>query len=215
MTFYDIQLPVDVERGAVGGPGFKTTILALSSGNERRNIDWQASKGSWDISYGITYQSQLQAVIDHHYVVFGRAIGFRFKDWTDFQIGNTITNDPTTKQSIGTGNGTNTVFQVFKQYNVSGFTFDRTIAKLVSGTVLVWVNGVLKTENVDYTVAYNSGIITFTTAPTNTYDVSVMLQFDVPVRFDSDVLNITAEVFANEGVIELPKIMIVEIRDID
>ncbi len=52
-VFHEVRMPIDVERGAVGGPGFKTRVLPLESGFEQRNIDWSDTRGEWDLSYGL------------------------------------------------------------------------------------------------------------------------------------------------------------------
>jgi uncharacterized protein (TIGR02217 family) len=201
---------VDVEKGAEGGPQFKTRILELDSGDEQRNIQWQRTRGAWDISYGISSKSLLNAVIAFFYARWGRAYGFRFKDWADFQIGNTFTDDPATKQSIGVGDAGNFLFQIYKQYDSGGFNFQRKITRPVSGSLLVWVGGVLKTETTDYTVNYGTGLITFVIAPGDDVDVSVICEFDVPVRFDVDKLDITSQTY---DAIQIGSISILELKE--
>lgn len=93
MTFHDTRLPVDLERGALGGPGFKTTVTPLGSGKEQRNIDWARTRAEFDIGYGLMDQNSvlLEATIDNLLAFFytreGRAHTFRFKDWSDYKIG--------------------------------------------------------------------------------------------------------------------------------
>lgn len=216
----DIRLPIDVERGAVGGPGFNTTVIVLSSGHERRNRNWSQIRGMWDISYGIERKSQLDAVIDTFYAVGGMADGFRFKDWSDFQIGDTFTFDASTRQTIGFGNGTNALFQIFKRYTRGVTSFDRPISKVVDSTYRVYLEGVLQTETTHYTIDINTGLITFVTPPAATGGsgpggaiiVAAICEFDVPVRFDTDNLNINTQVFSDEAVISLPGIKLKELR---
>jgi len=213
VAFYDdVRLSVTVERGATGGPGFRTSVLTLSSGFERRNKEWARARGRWNVSYGITTQANLQDVISAFYVVGGRGDGFRFKDWSDFQIGDTISGDATTKQAIGTGNGVIASFQVFKRYPVASRFFDRVINKLVQGTVRVFFDAVEKTETTHYTVNYNTGVITPVSLLGAGIVIYVMCQFDVPVRFDSDELDVRAELFDSAGKISLPPISLIEIR---
>ena len=108
MTFHDTRLPVDVERGALGGPGFKTTVTPLGSGKEQRNIDWARTRAEFDIGYGLMDQDSvlLEATIDALLAFFytreGKAHTFRFKDWSDFKIGD-WQNPTTSNQSIATG----------------------------------------------------------------------------------------------------------------
>ena len=108
MAFHDVRLPVDVERGALGGPGFKTTVTPLGSGKEQRNIDWARTRAEFDIGYGLMDQDSvlLEATIDTLQAFFyareGKAHTFRFKDWSDFKIGDYL-NPTTSNQSIATG----------------------------------------------------------------------------------------------------------------
>lgn len=209
-TFHDVRLPVDVEKGAEGGPEFKTRILGLDSGDEQRNIQWQKIRGSWDISYGISSKKLLDGVISFFYARWGRAYGFRFKDWADYQIGDSFTDDPATKQSIGVGAAGNKIFQIYKDYESGGYHYLRTITRPVSGTLKVWVGGVLKTETSDYTVDYSTGLITFGTAPGDDVDVSIITEFDVPVRFDVDKLDITSQTY---DAIQIGSITILQLKE--
>jgi uncharacterized protein (TIGR02217 family) len=88
-TFHDVRLPEDIERGAEGGPEFLTSILELSNGQEQRNINWSRAKASYDISYGITEKDNgvdsFQTILQFFMARRGRAVGFRFKDWLDYQ----------------------------------------------------------------------------------------------------------------------------------
>lgn len=205
MAFFETSLPDHVEKGAVGGPGFKTSILTLSSGFEKRNIDWSRSRGQWDISYGITNLQNLRDVIAHFYSVQGKAHGFRFKDWSDYQV----PDSPETQSFLGTGDAAETEFQAIKRYtNLGGQTFDRIINKIVDGSVSAWLNGT-PVDPMDFTVDNNTGIITFDSPPGGGVAITFACEFDVPVRFDTDELEINTQTF-QAGLV--PRIPIVEIR---
>ena len=210
MAFHDVRLPEDVERGAQGGPMFQTTILILGGGLEKRNIDWATTKGDWDIGYGITSKALFKPVIDFFYARQGRAHSFRFKDWSDFEItaGNMFTTD-----------GVTATFQMFKRYSSGGIDFDRNITKPQASGWIVTVNAVGQTVVFDTApsateVSINSltGIVTLgsTHAATSTQDVVLTGEFDVPVRFDTDKLDISVETFDTGS---MPQIPIVEVKD--
>ncbi len=220
MTFVDVRLPEDIERGAVGGPRFKTRVLQLDSGFEQRNIDWANVRAEYDISYGLMAMedplltTSVHAIRDFFYARQGRAHGFRFKDWSDYQIGDKddAVND---NQLIGLGDDSTTVFQVFKRYSSGGVNHDRTIRKLVNGTVSVLLDGVVQSSGV--TVDVNAATVTFDVAPASTGGtgpsseevVAIACEFDVPVRFDNDHLGINVLVFSAGSI---PAIPLVELR---
>lgn len=200
MAFDDTRLPVDVEVGAHGGPMFQTTIVSLSSGGEQRNQDWSEQRCEFNVGYGISTVDDLREVMAFFYARRGRARGFRFRDWTDYQL----TNEP-----IDTGDGIETDFQIIKTYESSGpFSYGRRITRPVANTLEVYLDGVLQAGS-----AYDlltGGIISFDTPPGNGVVISVTCEFDVPVRFDTDKFDLTLEAF-EAGVVQ--NLQIVELRE--
>lgn len=205
MAFHDVQLPEDVEKGALGGPGFNTTVLELSSGFEKRNINWERVRGSWDVSYGLDKKSNQEAVLAFFYARQGRAHSWRFKDWTDYQIGDFANDLP---QTIATADGVQTQFQIVRAYVSGSYTFNRAITRPTSPTTRVFLDGV--EQFVDFTVDYDTGVITFTSAPADTVLVGVISEFDVPCRFNNDKLDMRAE---RDELYALPAIEVVEVRE--
>lgn len=194
-------MPEDIEVGAHGGPSFSTTIISMSSGSEQRNIDWARQRMKWDVSWGISSLDDLEEVRDFFYARRGRGYGFRFKDWTDFEID---------QGQIGIGDNTTTDFQIVKVYDPSGtLPFSRKITRPVLATLQVYVDGVLQTLTTHYTVSTN-GLISFVSPPGDTLVIRVTVEFDVPVRFDSDEFAITVEAFEAGSV---PSLMILELRE--
>lgn len=210
MSFLNVRLPEEVEKGANGGPSFLTTISTLASGFEKRNINWSAARQQFDVGYGIQSKEHFSEVLSFFYVCNGRAHSFRFKDWGDYQIGDDLEDIP---QEIGEGDGLETAFQILKRYEVATSPaptiHERDITKPVDGTVRVFVNFVEQTVTVDYTVNYSTGIITFVVAPTLGESVGVICEFDVAVRFDVDQCEVTLETFQAGAVPNLP---VVEVR---
>lgn len=203
MAFHDVRLPVDIERGAQGGPRFKTTIMILGGGFEKRNIEWSKVRGSWDIGYGIDDKAAYSIVRDFFYARQGKAHSFRFKDWSDFEIGT-----PGNPVTFAIGDGVQTVYQLQKRYTSGGINYDRDITKIVAGTVEIYVNNTLQNDPVDYSIDILTGLITFTNPP-STVDIGAVAEFDIPVRFDTDALDITVEHF-DAG--NIPQIPIIEVR---
>jgi len=208
MAFHNVRLPVDVERGAVGGPQFKTTVLTLNSGKEKRNIDWARARGIWDISYGMDTKANHEAVVAFFYARRGRGHSFRFKDWTDFEIGVDATD---TEQEIGIGDAVVTKFQAVRRYT-SSVNFDREVTRLVASnpTPRVFVNNVEQTITTHYTIDVETGIITFVTAPPDTESVGLIAEFDVPVRFEQDNLQLSAD---RDDLFNVQAINIIELKE--
>ncbi len=196
MAFDDVRLPEEVEQGMTGGPRFQTSVIALGNGSEQRNADWPSQRGEWDISYGISDKTYFMDIIKFFYARIGKARSFRFKDWTDFEG---------TDELLGEGDGAATTFQLLRNYTSGPVTYSRTIRKPVTGTVVVKVAGVVVGASVDYA----TGIVTIA-APALGADVTASFEFDVPVRFDTDKLNIRATLHNAAAIESMP---LVEVFD--
>lgn len=182
--FHEVQFPPDISYGASGGPGYSTTVVTTVSGHERRNANWAAARGKWNVAHGLKKREQVAALIAFFRARKGRAYGFRFKDWTDYQA---------FAQVLGAGDGANKTFQLIKRYTSGGEIDTRLIAKPVTGTVKIYREGVEAVSG--WTVNTATGIVTFTTAPASGVQVTADFEFDVPVRFDSDQMDITIETY--------------------
>lgn len=184
MSFAEVQFPTDISYGATGGPMFLTDVVTTVSGQEQRNSKWSQSRAKYNVASGIKTEAQWEALIAFFRVRRGKAVGFRFKDWSDYKA---------TNQAIGTGDGSSTYFQLVKIYSSGASAVSRTITKPVSGTVDVYVDAVLQTSGV--TVDTTTGIVSFTTAPAGGAVITADFEFDVPVRFDTDEMAISMDSF--------------------
>jgi uncharacterized protein (TIGR02217 family) len=224
-----VRLPEEIERGALGGPEYRTTVLSLDSGFEFRNSDWLDARGKWDLGYGLLEKFQedpdgaeldLDTLINFFQTCRGKGRSFRFKDFSDYEIGMRQGVDLADPQTIGLGDGTTTVFQVFKRYQIAGnaTTQDNVLTKLVGSTVRVYLDGVLQTLTTHYTVDEDRGTITMVTPPAasgGTGPGGVQLlglrcEYDRHVRFDTDKLDVNMELFSAGS---WPNFPIVELRD--
>jgi uncharacterized protein (TIGR02217 family) len=202
-------MPEDIEKEFQGGPRFKTTILTLSSGFEKRNIDWELSKGTWSITYGPDQKVDQDAIKTFFYARQGRGYGFRFKDWMDYQIGDSVTDTP---QLVASGDDTTDKFQIVKKYTSGSVTFNRPITRPVSGTIRVFedTGGGYSEVFAGFTVDSDTGVIDYVTPPATGTDIGVICEFDVPVRFDSDRFVGVAQ---TEDVYSVSTLDIVELRE--
>jgi len=204
------RLPPDVEEGAQGGPEFATVIQEAVSGQEQRIKVWAKCRAKYDIGYSVLNSDDpvgsYRAVLALFYGHNGRLRAFRFKDWSDYQAEDT---------SFGTGDGSDTTFQLSKTYDPSlillntpgSFTYTREIY-LLATTPVIKVNGVTQTVTTHYTISAN-GLVTFVTPPTNGHALTWTGEFDIPVRFDVDHLPVVMNVnsIAQIGSIELREVI--------
>jgi uncharacterized protein (TIGR02217 family) len=192
MSFIEVQFPSDISYGSSGGPQYATDVVASVSGHEQRNSSWSQARARYNIAHGVKTKAQLDALIAFFRARKGRAIGFRFKDWTDYQA----------TETIGTGDGVRTVFQLIKTYTSGAVTESRTIRKPVTGTVQVYVNAVLQASGVS--IAYSTGEIIFAAPPAPGQLVSASFEFDVPVRFDTDTLSASLDAYGVHSWLDIP-----------
>ena len=207
MAFHEVRFPDNISRGARGGPERRTQVVELASGDEERNASWANSRRRYDVAYGIRRADDLAAVVAFFESRNGRLHGFRYKDWGDYKSGLPSQAITATDQQIGTGTGSLQTFQLVKRYTSGAQTWVRTIAKPVAGTVRVALGMVEQMSG--WTLDASTGVITFTTAPANGVIVRAGFEFDVPVRFDSDTLDVTLD-FERLG--SITSIPLLEIR---
>lgn len=181
-SFHEVQFPPKIAYGATGGPQFNTSISTTFSGFEQRNINWLKARGRWDVSTGLKSQADMDILQAFFRARFGKGYGFRFKDWADYQA---------MAQNLGTGNGTRTAFQLTKLYVSGSYTYSRDIKKPVNGTAKIYLNSILQASG--YTLDLTTGIFTFASAPAAGVVVSADFEFDVPVRFDTDQIDVRAD----------------------
>ena len=191
MAFHEVRFPDNISRGARGGPERRTQIVELASGDEERNASWANSRRRYDVAYGIRRADDLAAVVAFFEARNGRLHGFRYKDWADYKSALPSQAITATDQQIGTGTGSLQTFQLAKRYTSGPQTWVRTIAKPVTGTVRVALGMIEQLSG--WTVDTTTGVVTFATAPAAGVIVRAGFEFDVPVRFDSDTLEVTLD----------------------
>ena len=199
------RFPDDISYGSTGGPTWNTDVITVKSGFETRNQNWSQARHKYDAAFGIRTEPQLSELINFFQSMAGKTHEFRYKDWGDYLSCDLKSTPSSTDQFIGTGDSVETEYQLVKNYTTGIQTTVREIKKPISGTVLI-NTGTDLTEGVDFTVDYTTGIVTFNSAPST--DIYAGYQFDVPVRFDTDELNINFEAYA-VGSVNVP---IIEVR---
>jgi uncharacterized protein (TIGR02217 family) len=195
-NFSEERFPTDIAYGAVGGPEFSTDIVTTTSCKESRNANWVNARIRYHITYGVRNNTSLEQLISFFRSMKGRALAFRFKDWTDYQAQN---------QLIGYGNGESRSFQLVKTYTCGVECNTRKIIKPVPGSVTAYKNGRACATEVDHT----TGIITFDVPPKTGERITAKFEFDIPARFDCDHLPVSIETYNKITCNDIP---IVEVK---
>ncbi len=182
--FAEVQFPTDISYGATGGPMFLTDVVTTVSGHEQRNSKWSQSRAKYNVASGVKTETQWQALIAFFRARRGKAVGFRFKDWSDYKAESV---------QIGVGDDSTTEFQLVKIYSSGPVAVSRDITKPVAGSVDIYVDSVLQVSGVS--VDTTTGVVTFTTPPATDEVITAEFEFDVPVRFDTDEMAVSMDSF--------------------
>ena len=189
--FHEARLPARLAFGCTGGIERRTEVVTLASGFERRTSPWAMGRRRYLIATAARPLDEAAELVAFFEARGGRLAGFRFRDPMDFKSCAPSAQPAATDQAIGTGDGARTVFQLTKAYG----TAVRAIAKPVAGTVKVAVAGVALAGGA-FGVDATTGLVTLATAPAAGAAVTAGFEFDTPVRFDLDRLDVTLEGFS-------------------
>jgi uncharacterized protein (TIGR02217 family) len=208
-TFIEVQFPCGVSIGSTAGPERRTEVVTLGSGFEERNSKWANSRRVYNAGYGVKTLDDIHEVIAFFEMARGKLYGFRWKDYTDFKSCLPSVGITAFDQNIGVGDGVTKTFQLRKRYGSGSLPWYRDIKKPVPGTVKVSVGGTVLLQPTGYVLSLTSGLITMSVAPAIGTNVMAGFEFDVPVRFDIDMLELSVTGIKHG---DIPSIKIVEIR---
>jgi len=206
--FHEIRFPLDVALGSRGGPVRRTEIVPLASGREQRNARWARSRRHYDAGLGVRNLDALHAVVDFFEERRGRLIGFRLYDRTDARSCPPSATPTPLDQALGVGDGERIAFQLVKTYGGTFAPYARKITKPVAGSVRVAIAGVELAFGSDFVCDHATGIVILLTPPPSGAAISAGFAFDVPVRFDTDELDIDLSAFEAGAVPHIPLIEI-------
>ena len=207
--FHEVRFPLDVSLGSRGGPVRRTDIVTLASGREHRNSRWAGSRRRYDAGLGVRTLDALHAVIAFFEERRGRLYGFRFRDRIDWRSGPPSREPTPLDQRIGTGDGASRSFQLVKAYGssfapYSGPSPSPSAARCASPSTAssrLWA----RTSPAIPRPASSPS----SAAPPAGAAVTAGFAFDVPVRFDTDELDIDLSAFEAGGIPQIPLIEIV------
>jgi uncharacterized protein (TIGR02217 family) len=192
--FHEVSFPPAIARGATGGPEYRTDVVEMRSGFEQRNSIWATARARYNVGTGVRTRAQMEEVVAFFRARRGKAYGFRFRDWADFEaVGQPMQATADSR-----------VFQLVKNYGDAVNPETRVIKKPVAGTVAITIAGSPVTPS---TIDATTGLVTFASPAVTTPLAS--FQFDAPVRFDTDHLDMRTDAYTIQ---QAPSIPLIEVR---
>jgi len=205
-AFDDVDFPLAIGLGADVSPTFSTAVVTTASGHEQRNAAWASGRLRYDAGPGVRSEADVQTLLAFFRARRGAAKAFRFRDPLDHSS-NGMTGAPTpTDVVLGTGDGARVRFDLVKLYGAGEDAEVRRITQPVAGSLRVAVDGQVRTSGWQIGPA---GSLLFETPPVAGAAVTAGFLFDVPVRFESDQLDISGH-----GPLagEVPHVPLIEVR---
>ncbi|MFB2551016.1 phage distal tail protein, Rcc01695 family [Ensifer soli] len=203
--FHEVRFPLRLALGTSGGPVRRVDIVGLSNGRENRNSRWRNARRHFDAGSGIRSVGDLYEVLVFFEARKGALYGFRFRDPVDFQSCGPEESPGALDQPVKVADGETATFQLVKTYGDAGGSSLRTIAKPVAGSVKISIDGVEVSPST-YGVDTTTGQITF--SPVHVPPAGAVIRagyaFDVPVRFDTDRIDVDLSDFRAGRIPSIP-----------
>ena len=208
-AFHETRLPARLAFGCTGGIERRTQVTTLGSGFERRSSPWAQGRRRYLIGTATRPLDDAAELVAFFEARRGRLHGFRFRDPADCKSCVPSATPAAGDQALGTGDGARKSFALCKTYGAGVTAVVRPIAKPVAGTVKVAVGGVVLAAAA-FAVDTVTGLVTLVTAPALGAVVTAGFEFDTPVRFDGDRIDVTLESFnaARVGALALVEVRV-------
>jgi len=207
--FHNIRFPLSLGFGASGGPSRRIDITQLASGAEHRNAAHANSRRRYNAGAGVKSVDELYDLIEFFEARFGQLHSFRFRDPVDYKSSKPDEDISPTNQTIGTGDGETQSFHLIKTYSDTAGEYKRRITKPVLETVKIALNGT-EIPASEFSVDELKGVVIFTVPPPPEASVTAGFEFDVPVRFDTEHLDVSLEAFGAGQAINIPLIEVLD-----
>ena len=204
MAFDEVRLPARLAFGSTGGVERRTEVVTLGSGHERRSTPWAQGRRRYLIGAGLRSLDDMAELTAFFEARRGRLRGFRFRDFADFKSCAPGGVASATDQELGEGDGSRVRFQLSKTYGDAV----RVIVKPVAGSLQVAVDGEALAPGA-FAVDAVTGEVVLGAAPATGAAVTAGFEFDTPVRFDADRIEITLESFGAGRLVAVP---LIEVR---
>lgn len=209
MSFHEIRFPANLSFGSIGGPERRTEVVTLANGFEERNSPWAHSRRRYDAGLGLRSLDDVELLLAFFEARRGQLHGFRWKDWADFKSSAASRATDYNDQVIGHGDGASVVFQLIKTYRAGVNPYARPVTKPVAGTVTLGLEGDLLREGVHFDLNVETGMVSLYEVPPAGAEITAGYEFDVPVRFDTDSIQVSVASFKAGTV---PNVPIIEVR---
>ncbi|AJP73129.1 DUF2460 domain-containing protein [Sphingomonas hengshuiensis] len=193
VAFDEVRFPIALGREAEVSTEVSTAIVTSAGGHEARNAEWAEARTRYDVGPGVRSEADIAALIAFFRARIGPARGFRLRDPFDWQGVDEV---------LGTGDGATSGFALVRQYGDSV----RRITRPVVGSVQITVGGVATSG---FTVG-PGGMVTLDVPPAAGAVVTATFDFDMPVRFAEDRLDVSRATFLAGMAASVP---LVEIRE--
>lgn len=209
MAFHEISFPLRLALSTQGGPELLTDIVSLTNGREARNRRFRHARRRYDVGSALRSVGDLYAVLAFFEARGGRLHGFRFRDPVDFSSAGWGSSVSPLDQLIGTGDGQTASFRLIKADGDQAAVEERPIAKPVGASVRVAFDGVEQAAG--FSVDQGSGMVTFLPGhvPEDGVEIRAGFEFDVPVRFDTERIEIDLEGFRAGRIPSIPLIEVI------
>lgn len=198
--FHNVNFPRHLAQGASGGPVRSTETVSLASGGEHRNNSHANSRRQYNAGARIQNVGDTHSLIAFFEARRGKLHSFRFQDPMDYMSCGPSEMPSASDQFIGEGDGARTEFQLVKTYADSAGAWTRRITKPRAETVLISLNGNSESVSVDEL----TGVIAFAVPPPLGVIIRAGFEFDVPVRFDTDFLDLSPDNFGAGKTLNVP-----------
>ncbi len=181
-AFIEAQFPTNISKGASGGPQFSTDVVSVTSGYEKRNINWSKSRAKYEVSHAVRTNAEYAQLLAFFNMARGRANGFRFKDWMDYTVvaadGRLLDTAETLNGSLNSLQTGYKTYQLAKIYKFAAITTDyylRLIKKPILNSPIVYANGTpiavhASTADLVNNISSTTGLVTFN--PSNTFTLA-------------------------------------------
>lgn len=212
-SFLEARFPTNISWGAVGGCAWSTRTVKLDSGWVYRRAYYALDRGRWTITHKFRNAAEWAALIAFFRNDSGRLRGFRFQDPTDY----------TYETYLGSGVSAGVVLtnpagqlQFYKAYTLTDVNGNNQVANrpifkpAPDQPVTITSPDGMTTRN-GWTLNCSTGVVTGGGVLAN--DVWTG-QFDIPVRFDTDRMDLIYEFYnntTNKGGVSWQGIPVVEL----